>query len=116
MSQAEDIFSELCDSQGGNPHWREVCLSDIEDAIRAGEENVLSVLRSDDWDDDAKFYAQLFLAEVSGEQRLNRSEPFAWTWQTSWTGDTWHFAREVSFSPSDLERGAIRNVTPLYSR
>jgi hypothetical protein len=39
--------------------------------------------------------------------------PWATAWQLSYTGDEWHFAREASFSPSDIERGIVRNITPL---
>lgn len=42
------------------------------------------------------------------------TNPFATAWQTSYTGDAWHFAKEASFSPSDLDKGIVKNVTPLH--
>lgn len=43
-------------------------------------------------------------------------EPWATAWQTSYTGDEWHFARQALFGAFDLERGIVKNVTPLYAQ
>lgn len=42
-------------------------------------------------------------------------EPVAWRWQTNYTDDTWHYAEKVSFAPRDIERGIVRNITPLFA-
>jgi hypothetical protein len=41
-------------------------------------------------------------------------KPFGTAWQTNYTGEEWHFAPEVSFSDLDIERGIVRNMTPLF--
>lgn len=67
----------------------------------------------------ADHYAAVAVAAVS--RHLSATVPagdgeaFGTAWQTSYTGDEWHFAREASFSTPDLERGIVKNVTPLFA-
>ena len=74
--------------------------------------------------DEAKQYAQDHFARMIATARLappstppaanvQEGEVFATAWQTSYTGDEWHFAIKAEFSPDDLERGLVCNVTPL---
>lgn len=41
-------------------------------------------------------------------------KPFGYAWQTSYSGNEWHFAREASFSQALIESGMVRNVTALF--
>lgn len=69
-------------------------------------------------DDAAKAAAQADYERriLSAIKAPSEGEAFATAWQLSYKGDDWYFARKASFASIDIERGIIRNITPLYTR
>lgn len=43
------------------------------------------------------------------------AEPFGTAWQTNFSSGKWHFDVKVAFAASDIERGIVHNITPLYT-
>jgi len=91
-----------------------VLAHDKEEAAMRGEPDPWADERPEDEFADRKAAMELairaYLTALDAER-----EPVAWMWRTNWTGEKWHFAAEASFSPSDLERGIVHSVAPLYA-